>query len=823
MKHSVHKLLRLSWKIAMAGLVMPFGALTKAEVALDGTLGPAGSLAGPHFVIPDTVGQTVGTNLFHSFGLFNINTGESATFRGPAAIDNIISRVTGGSPSFIDGLLRSEIESANLWFINPAGVLFGQHASLDIQGSFHVSTADYLRLADGGRFEATNPENSVLTVAPPEAFGFLGENPAGITIQESILELPRGETLSIVGGDITVTGGPSGFINVPDGRINLASVGSPGIVALGNPNLGVEPFERLGEISISEKAQIAVANPQTSIGGGTVLIRGGRFALDDSQILADTFGNIESGGIDIGVTGDLEIRNESLVQAYTITDAKGGTISLSGGNVKISSSDIQTNTLGDGDAGDVSITATNFSLLSGATVGSRSGFLRPGVGGIDTGGNGRGGNVKITTTESVSISGGASMFSQTFSSGNSGNIQIDTPALLLDGGGISVSTAGTGAAGDIFVETDRLSLAGGGFISSSGGGFILGDGSGLPGNEGRSGAITINATESVSVFGRDVSQLSSRITTNTLGTSDAGSISINTGSLIMNDGGLLQSSTIDHGAGGNIQINAQQVQLTSGATISASTFGPGRGGNITVNATSIELSSEGNISAESVGTGSDAGESGRIFIRASDSFRLFDGGSVSVETAQTDAGNITLEVGDLLHLSNGSSITTSVAGGEGSGGNIAIGSVFVVLDEGSRIIANAERGQGGNILIRILGGGALFQSPDSQIEASSEFGVEGSVVIDAPDTDIIAGFLGLPANFLDAATVLTQLCAGRSGANVSSLVVRKYEVLPDSPYALRVQLPRAIPAPRTAKQSRAPRTYYAGNPLPPMISCLGNG
>jgi hypothetical protein len=80
---------------------------------------------------------------------------------------------------FIDGLLRSEIQSANLWFINPAGVLFGKHASLDIQGSFHVSTADYLKLGDGGRFEATNPENSVLTVAPPEAFGFLGGESGG--------------------------------------------------------------------------------------------------------------------------------------------------------------------------------------------------------------------------------------------------------------------------------------------------------------------------------------------------------------------------------------------------------------------------------------------------------------------------------------------------------------------------------------------------------------------------------------------------------------------------------------------------------------------
>jgi large exoprotein involved in heme utilization and adhesion len=263
------------------------------------------------------------------------------------------------------------------------------------------------------------------------------------------------------------------------------------------------------------------------------------------------------------------------------------------------------------------------------------------------------------------------------------------------------------------------------------------------------------------------------------------------------------SELLGAGSAGNITVTAGNLEVRNGAEISASIedFGEGgnvlgEGGNVKINATDITLQDGGRISAES--------------------------GSISAGT-QADAGNITLEVGNLLHLSNGSSITTSVAGGTGKGGNITLNSVLVVLDEGSRIIANAEGGPGGNIFIHILGGGALFRSPDSLIDASSEFGLDGSVVIDAPDTDIIAGFAGLPANFLDAATVLTQLCAGRSGANVSSLVVRKYEVLPDSPYALRVQLPRAIPAPRTAKQSRTPRTYYAGSPLPPMISCLGNG
>jgi large exoprotein involved in heme utilization and adhesion len=243
-------------------------------------------------------------------------------------------------------------------------------------------------------------------------------------------------------------------------------------------------------------------------------------------------------------------------------------------------------------------------------------------------------------------------------------------------------------------------------------------------------------------------------------------------------------------------VTASNLEVRNGAEISASVSGGlGQGGNVTINATDITLQDGGRISAEA---------------------------ESSILGTQADAGNITLEVGNLLHLSNDSSITTSAAGSIGKGGNITLNSVFVVLDEGS-IIASAVEGQGGNILIRIHGGGALFRSPDSQIDASSEFGLEGSVVIDAPDTDIIAGFAGLPANFLDAATVLTQLCAGRSGANVSSFVIRKYEVLPDSPYALRVQLPREIPTPRTAKQSRTPRTYYAGGPLQPMISCLGNG
>src|SRR5262249_53871736 len=146
-------------------------------------------------------------NLFHSFGDFNVHTNESATFTGPDAIRNVIGRVTGGQASEIDGALRLEMPNAALYLLNPAGVMFGPNATLDVPGSFHVSTADYVKLSDGGRYAATRPETSVLTSAPPAAFGFLGPNPAPITIKGSTLQATTEQVLSVVGGDVTMTGG----------------------------------------------------------------------------------------------------------------------------------------------------------------------------------------------------------------------------------------------------------------------------------------------------------------------------------------------------------------------------------------------------------------------------------------------------------------------------------------------------------------------------------------------------------------------------------------------------------------------------------------
>src|SRR5205823_1029762 len=149
------------------------------------------ALAGPKFMIPASVGKQVGSNLFESFNQFNLKSTQSATFMPPAtvpgsppppAVQNILARVTRGPASSIDGIINSDIEGANLFFLNPYGVMFGPHAQLNVTGSVAISTANYLKMADGGRFNAKIGDDGMLSSAPVRAFGFLNTTPAAVVM-----------------------------------------------------------------------------------------------------------------------------------------------------------------------------------------------------------------------------------------------------------------------------------------------------------------------------------------------------------------------------------------------------------------------------------------------------------------------------------------------------------------------------------------------------------------------------------------------------------------------------------------------------------------
>jgi filamentous hemagglutinin family protein len=853
-------------------------AVSQAQITLDGSLGPRAPLTGPHYRIGAELGQLRGGNLFHSFGEFNVPTGGSATFTGPNTIANIVGRVTGGQPSAIDGVLRSEIAGANLFLLNPSGVLFGPHASLAVSGSFHVSTADYLRFADGAKFFATLGSESVLTVASPAAFGFLGNTPAPITIQGSTLQVPPGKALSVVGGDMTIVGnGPLTAASVPTlgaprGLIQLASVASPGEVVFSRlelaPDLQVDSLTRRGRLELSRGAFLDASGN----GGGIVLLRSGRLRVDGSWIFADNLGPVDGSGlgVDLRVADDATVTNGSLITTDSLGTGRArdlqlnvGTLTLTGGaqisstargagrggTVTLTATDsvalsgrgsdgtpsfLGSLTIGRGEAGSVAISAPTLSvddaLITAATLGAgRAGDMEITVGRLTlTGGalidsssfgDGRGGKATITATDSITLSGRSReglrsrMFSNAHARGDAGRLFIAAPTLHIDAGRIQAATAGDGNAGSIDVRVERLVLTGGAQINTGVGTAEFRNGVpifGGTGGPGRGGDMTVVATDSMAVAGRDSEGFPSGLFSNAqFGRGRGGNISISTPTLTMDDGGAIATNTLRASSGdaGNIALELGRLTLTGGAAIGTLTEGVGRGGHLTVAATdlisiagqtrggvpsglfsdtrgsgqggsmdvqarTIELSNGGIITASS----SSVGDAGTILLQAGETFRSQHGG-VTTATAGAGGGAIALTAGRLVQLRD-SALTTSVRGGGGDAGNLTLTAPFIIA-EGSQIVANAFEGMGGNIR---LGAEVFLADPVSLVSASSALGISGIVDIRAPVTTLSGTLAPLPQVFVSAAALLPARCVARwSGGKASSLVLGGRDGPPSDP------------------------------------------
>ena len=405
---------RCLWALLLSSalLLSVLRGSSEAQITPDGSLGPRGPLQGPNYRIGAELGQIPGSNLFHSFGAFNVPTGGSATFSGSPAIANILSRVTGGQPSAIDGIIRSEIAGANLYLLNPSGVLFGQNASLDVRGSFHVSTANFLRLADGAKFFADLGQASGLTVAPPVAFGFLGSTPAPITIQRSGLRVPTGRVLSVVGGDIEMVGNGSLTANTrptlgaPSGRVQLASVASPGEVLFNPlelaPDLRVDSFARLGRLEFSQGALVdasGVGVAGSGGPGGSVLIRSGRLLVDRSAILANTLGRMDGAGLglDLRIAADAVLTNDSELRASPRGAGHGGDIAVHVGSLTLTEgSGIFTSSFDAGHSGELHVAATEAISIAGRdTQRNPSGLCQGGTISASSSGQGDAGNIVI--------------------------------------------------------------------------------------------------------------------------------------------------------------------------------------------------------------------------------------------------------------------------------------------------------------------------------------------------------------------------------------------------------------------------------------------
>lgn len=729
------------------GLLLWFGCSFSAHAAitLDGSMGSSGSLSGPNYAITSDLGRQLGANLFHSFSTFNLGSGESATFSGPGSVAHIIGRVTGGSASSIDGLLRSTIPGASLYLINPNGLIFGSNAALDLSGSFYGGTASYISLADGGRFDAAMPASSVLTSALPAAFGFLSA-PAPISLHGAGLTVAQSQNLSLIGGNITLDS--AAWTWAPGGRAMLASGASPGEIRMDGSN----SFTSGGTISLHGGSQ---ANVSGNGVGGSIVIRGGRLQLEGSYLVAETVTQ-DGGSIDVAVTGDVGISSGGWITTSTsgagrggdIRISAGGAITLSGRGSDGSYSAIRANTTGAGNAGGIELIAPDITLDEGLiqslTIGESGGPAQYGNGGsislqtarlsmrnggqMDSGSrsgsNGNGGSVEIDASESVVISGisadgyASLIFSSVEGDGEGGHIAIRAPEVTLENGALlAVSTIGAGDGGFIQVESARMAITGGARIAAN----TSGSGAG--------GYVTIAATDSLTVAGQGADGEYSAIRANTDGPGQGGSIRLDSGTLTV-DSGLIQTISLGaqtSGNGGNISINTAQLALLQGGQLDSGnrSGSSGQGGNIEIHASQSVLidgshPTAGHPSAIFANT-SGTGPGGHIFISAPQ-VSVENGARINASTSGGGAGGLVRIESQQLELLNGGRIVASTSGtGEGGSVEIAASDSLVLAGydaSGNRsgIYASASgEGNGGQIQIQA---GTLL-ADDGLIEAST--------------------------------------------------------------------------------------------------------
>lgn len=768
--------LRLASYAAIACLISTTGDCALAQISPDGTLSTQVTTPDNlNFTLTD--GTRQGSNLFHSFGEFSVPTGGSAFFDNALDIQNIISRVTGRSTSTIDGLLQAN-GTANVFLLNPNGIIFGPNAELDIGGSFVGSTARSLKFADGTEFSATaEPTTPLLTISVPIGLQY-GGTVGNILVQGSNLQVQPGNTLAVVGGDVNLD---EATLIARGGRVEVGGLADSGTIGLSvngnNLDFSFGDGVARSNVSLTNEANIRV----TAGGGGSIEINarnidvlGGSFLVAGIAPGRGSVG-IEAGDITLNATEAITIGQSSTIQNDIFPEAtgKGGNINIQALKLSLTDeSSLSTRTFGQGDAGSISLQVSD--TVSAADSSSIFSYVLGEA-------KGNSGNIDIQTRK-LSLTDGSEVLASTFAAGNAGNIQVNAsdsinisgvspartyPDGFVDGGyssGLFTSAevqSPTGRGGNIDVTTNTLQLSDGAVLSArtfnaqSGGNItvnvntlkLTGGGQLLTTaySSGPAGNITVNAANSVTLSGNDPTYFDRLAQFGRL--------------VVDNDGPTSALSARSQGDGdaGNVTVTTGQLRVEDGAKIAVSGEQSGNAGNLTVNAGSIFLDKQGELIAS---------------------------------TASGEGGNINLQAQDLLLLRRNSKISTN-AGGTGNGGNIEINSQFLVAVpiEDSDITANAVQGRGGNINITTQGiYGQNFrprQTPLSDITASSEFGVNGVVQINTPDLDPSKGLATLSGELVDVSELVSSGCEAARQQSSQFVVTGRGGVPPNPNQTIR--------------------------------------
>ncbi|WP_254563855.1 filamentous hemagglutinin N-terminal domain-containing protein [Oscillatoria sp. HE19RPO] len=788
--------LKISVAIACVSFFYTLTSPAEAQVFPDSTLPNPSVVTNEGTIQRITGGTEIGASLLHSFQEFSLMTGNTALFENALTVENILTRITGVNPSLIDGIIRAN-GSANLYLINPNGIVFGPNAQLNIGGSFFASTAESIVLADGNLFSATNPQAPpLLTVNVPVGLQF-GENPGNIGVQTqgidssgevSGLQVFPGQTVGLFGGNVLLDGGQ---VRSPGGRIEIGSVGGNSRISLTPTERGMragyEGVESFQDIQLTQRSGINSSGD----GGGTIHLQGRRIAVGEgSLVLAVNVGVLPGGGVNfkaselVAITG-ADPDNFTAVVSDTRGVGTGGDLTIETGQFLLQGTGlVSASTFGLGSGGNFTIKAADSITLIGVGFeplelligGALTGQLQPEdrIPGLVTGtvGEADTGNMTLEAGNAIGLYNGTLIYRPTFGDGAGGNLQMRAGNKIeaIAAGVLSNTAFGSNAsAGDITIETRNLIITDGTVISSG----TLGNGPG--------GNISVNASEMVEIS-RTVpgNVLPTGILNNTLfGTGTGGDVTIKTARLINRGGALISANSGGGnissglvtlgGVGGNINIEASEsIEIAGVSPDGRVTSGPGTttfsenpAGNLTISTGKLTISEGAIVSSATF----NSGDGGTLTVNASEGIEISGQSPITglpstlvSSSGRADipdldvtgsGGNLRVNTGELVVRDGATLDVRSI--GAGNAGILQIVADSVRVDTGGSLNAATVSGAGGNIQLR---------SPTLLLRRG------GNITTNAGNTD--GGNIAIDTQILtalDNSDITANALAGRGGTS----------------------------------------------------------
>ncbi|MGP1383819.1 MAG: two-partner secretion domain-containing protein [Thainema sp.] len=798
-----------------------------AQIVPDATL-PTDSVVAPGCTICEiTAGTEQGGNLFHSFSEFSVPPGGEAYFNNPVTVENIITRVTGNSISDIDGLIAAN--DANVFLINPNGVFFGPDAFLDIGGSFLATTAERMTFADGTEFIASSTQtNPLLTVTAPVGLGF-GDNPGNISGDFAALLVDPGETLALIGGEVSLA---EVFIATESGRVELGGVGSNSTVNLNLSNPGIlldyTDVQTFQDVTLSVATFIDVSGE----GGGDVQIQGQAVNLiEDSFIYSLALGDQASGIIDIVASKAFLMSGDNTgIASETGANGFAGNINLTAPKVRLENGAfVSSNSFAGGQAGSITVIAPQSLELVGTTSDN---IFQTLISSESQDARNQSGSVFIQTGQLI-IREGAQISTTTFGSSQAGNLTViadsieligtsdligETDNYFSSGLGAVVNFGASGNGGNLNVQTDRLIVRDGAQIAVS----TFGDG--------KAGNLDVTATEFIDLSGAsefatlDLGSSGLFVSAEVGSTGDGGDLFVTAPQLTVRDGAKISADTFGSGRAGSARLEIGQLLVESGGLVRAGSFNTGDGGTLTIEASElVQVTGTGFIGPDFVNSSiftaaESSGNAGNLFLTAPQ-LLVTDGGRITVSAPNSVAGNLTVNAEDIRlnqgTLSAVTGLSADAAGGaniflrdiqlllleneslisasaleDANGGNIDIEAEFVIGltptgADGSDITANAVRGNGGAVTITTtLLSGLAFRpelTPENDITVTSQFGLAGTFIQNDLDVDPTEGLAELPANVVDPTGLIDRSCDLAAQERPSEFIVTGRGGLPPNP------------------------------------------